>query len=615
MCGIAGELGFNGLSSGADWRIISSLMARRGPDDAGDWSDGRGCTMVFRRLSIIDLSPNGHQPMLSRDGRYVIVFNGELYNYREIRSELASAGITFRSSGDTEVVLSALMAWGKDALRRFNGMFALAFYDTAEKRLLLARDHAGIKPLYYMQGPQGIVFSSQYDQLLAHPWVKGREVSMEALGLYLRLSYIPAPYAILKSTYMLEPGAWLEISVDGRTAHGKYFEFPKHAAPTLTGVDAYDAVDKAVTNAVRRQLVSDVPVGAFLSGGIDSPLVVAKMAEEIGADRIQAFTIGTGGDKTDESEDAKIYARELGVGHVLEMVTANQALDLLDDVVNACGEPFGDFSIFPTMLVSRLASHDYKVMLSGDGGDELFWGYTTRASRLLQLANNFSQPHWMRKLRWGLKKFAGIGGGRHDLRYYSNLGEWQKAIHTHPPERLLSRIFPRLPAWPAEYKMFDYTGYDPDETAQWLRWNEFVSHLTMVLMKVDRASMYQSLEVRVPLLDMELIQVAMQVCWDSCVDFVSGTGKIPLRQALARHVRYQTTEKRGFAVPMDKWLRTSLRQVFEELVLKRDNILGMEVDKNEIRSIYNSHINGINDYSRGLWTILSLALWERRYFH
>ena len=217
MCGIAGEIRFNNAAGPkADWDTISAMMARRGPDDAGIWSDDGHCTLVFRRLAIMDLSPNGHQPMTVCSGRFTLVFNGEVYNFQDLRNELETQGVQFRSTSDSEVVLYALIEWGPRALERFNGMFALAFYDRVEKRLLLARDHAGIKPLYYLIRPEGMVFASQYNQLLAHPFSRHLRISQEGLGLYLRLAYIPAPYALLENSYMLEPGTWIQFDVEGR---------------------------------------------------------------------------------------------------------------------------------------------------------------------------------------------------------------------------------------------------------------------------------------------------------------------------------------------------------------------------------------------------------------
>ncbi len=612
MCGIAGEMRWGGSPPPTDWQRISELMRRRGPDDSGSWSSpDNDCTLVFRRLAILDLNPSGHQPMVSLDGRYVLVFNGEIYNFAELRKELEGKGFRFRSTGDSEVVLNALIQWGNRALERFNGMFALAFYDQKEKRLVLARDHAGIKPLYYLEGPNGVVFGSQYDQLLAHPWSRELPVSREALGLYLRLAYIPAPYAILERTYMLEPGCWREYRAGGSVHTGRYFEFPRWQTPELTGREACEAVDEAVSDAVKRQLVSDVPVAAFLSGGIDSPLITAKMTSFLGSD-IEAFTIGTGGDAEDESSDASRYAQELGVRHTLQQVSSDQAFDMLEDVTSACGEPFGDFSIFPTLLVSRLAARQYKVILSGDGGDELFWGYTKRAIPLIRFAAGFRQPHWLRTLRWGLTRL-GMDDIPHAFKRFPTLGHWQREKHSHFSSPELLTLFPSLPPWPEDYPPFQFDGWRPDEAAQWLRWNELSTHLTGVLLKVDRASMFHSLEVRVPLLDKEVMAVAARVDWRSALDVEHEKGKLPLRWSLSRHLCHQTSGKKGFSVPMGEWLKGALRPVFEETLLNRKEILGLEINGTALKRLFEKHLQG-TDLAWGLWPLLSLALWEKRHF-
>jgi asparagine synthase (glutamine-hydrolysing) len=615
MCGICGCLSFNAILDQdiAATMQMTRLMERRGPDDQGFWTDGKHCSFGFRRLAILDLSPYGRQPMLTPDRRYVLVYNGEIYNFQALRKELDYKGVRLRSTGDTEVVLNVLAQYGKEALNRLNGMFALAFYDTVQKRLLLARDHAGIKPLYYLLSPEGLVFGSQYDQLMIHQWAQPLPVSTEGLGLYLRLGYIPAPYALLQKTYMLEPGTWLEVNAEGHVKQGKFFEFPVFREPDLSGEEAYEAVDEAVTKAVRRHLVSDVPLGTFLSGGIDSPLVTAKMRAANNAP-VRAFTVGTQGDHLDESPDAIAYAREIGVEHIIEHVTPGKALTMLDYVVASCGEPFADYSIFPTMLIARLARQHVKVMLSGDGGDELFWGYAGRFASVLDKLNDFrQQPYWFRTLRWGIKKFFTIPHGHSDP-CYPSIGYWYRAKHTRIPEVHLQRIFPELPDWALDFGLFSYTGWEPSETAQWLRWNEFVGHLTMVLLKVDRASMYHSLEVRVPFLDREVIDVAIRVNWSSCLDIERKVGKMPLRAALARHVSHQTGTKRGFEVPMNAWLRGPLKVIFEEAVMGRKEILGMPVNQCELQNMFQQHIANRHDYARGLWTLLSLALWEKRYY-
>jgi len=617
MCGICGELQFNDGPARDEATIahLSALMARRGPDDAGHWRDsghdGARAWLAFRRLAILDLSPTGHQPMLTPDGRYALVFNGEVYNFRELRAELARAGLAFRSSGDTEVVLQALAHWGTAALDRLNGMFALAFYDRHEHSLLLARDHAGIKPLYYLQSDAGVFFASQYDQIMRHPWAANRPVSPDGLALYLRLGYIPAPYALLAGSHMLPAGAWLRATADGRVERGAYTDFPAYREPDLRGAAAYEAVEAAVSGAVRRQMVSDVPLGAFLSGGIDSPLVVANMRAS--GRPVRAYTIGAAGDSADESDDAAAYARQLGVDHVLEQFAPDRALDWLDAVVEACSEPLADHSIFPTLLVSHLARRDMTVMLSGDGGDELFWGYAERFGSVLRHAGDFREPYWQRSARWGARRALHVGRAHANLRA-RDIGDWYRQKHTRIPAAWLAAVFPDAPGWPADFHLFDYEGWKPDETAQWLRWNEFAGHLAMVLLKVDRASMANSLEVRVPLLDREVLAVAGRVDWRSCLDLAGGLGKLPLRHALARHVPTQTTAKRGFQIPMAAWLRGPLRERLADTFAGRRELLGLPLDGAALARMVDEHVSGRADLSRALWTLLSLALWQDRHF-
>lgn len=611
MCGIAGELRFQPGAPVADWKKISELMNRRGPDDKGEWHDEHA-SMVFRRLSILDLTSAGHQPMLSQDGRYVLTFNGELYNFKELRSELKQASVRFKSDGDSEVVLNALIRWGTGALQRFNGMFAIALYDTLKKRLLLARDHAGIKPLYYMESEKGVVFASQYNQILSHPWSRQRSVSPNALSLYLNFAFVPAPYALHRGISMLEPGTWRSIGLDGHVEDGTFFSFPMYQPPTLRGAEAVEALDHALSLAVERQMVSDVPVASFLSGGIDSPLVLSRMCR-MQTKPITAFTIGTDDPNTDETIIAETYAKELGVDHVVSRMSEHDALSELDNVVSASSEPFGDYSIFPTILVSRLAAQNFKVILSGDGGDELLWGYVNRMADSLKMLPTTKRKLSIRRIEWILRRLFGVHA-KHRHLLFPNIGAYQAFKHRHLRGAAnIAKVFPDLPPWPDGYHQFDYSGHDLDETAQWLRWNEFSNHLTKVLLKVDRASMHESLEVRVPLLDREFIEVALQVDWTSCLNLDSMTGKIPLRRLLKENVRHQSHAKRGFEIPMGKWLRTSLKDQFNDLVLEKEELLGLRIDKSYLRKAFDLHLQRRADLSRGLWPLLSLALWEAQF--
>lgn len=610
MCGICGELRFEPATedSSHDFERLIDMMARRGPDDRGSWSDGT-CHLGFRRLAILDLSPAANQPMMA-DGRYALVFNGEVYNFPELRDELEQAGESFHTTGDTEVVLRALIRWGKDALDRFNGMFALGFYDAHRRSLLLARDPVGVKPLYALFDRDGLFFASQYDQIIAHPWAARRAVSATAIGLYLRFGYVPAPYAALEGTEMLEPGCWVEVTADGAVRRGRYYAFPVYRRPDLRGDEAFEAVDAAVTAAVRRQMISDVPLGTFLSGGIDSPLVAAKAAAAAGS--LRAFTIGSDDPELDETADAVAYGRRLGLAHVVEQYTPARAIDWLDRVVDACGEPMADASIFPTMLVSSMARREVTVMLSGDGGDELFWGYTARFGAVLKQAEGFRQPYWLRTGRRAAYRLSNLSNNQAALRW-PTIGDWYRGVHTRLSDSALAKIFTDLPRLPAEFTLFDYDGWRQDETAQWLRWNELTGHLTRVLLKVDRASMYHSLEVRVPLLDREVLDVAARVDWASCLRLDNGEGKRPLRHSLARHVPTPSSAKRGFSVPMAQWLRGPLLPLFRDRVLGRSELPGLSFRPGAMEALLNDHVSGRTDQSRWLWTVLSLALWSDRH--
>jgi asparagine synthase (glutamine-hydrolysing) len=586
------------------------MMARRGPDDKGQWSDDL-CALGFRRLAILDLSPTGHQPMLTADGRFALVFNGEVYNYAELRARLTACGVRFRSTGDSEVVLYALAMWGVAALEQFNGMFALALYDRAEHRLLLARDHAGIKPLFYLHTGRSVVFASQFDQILQHPWSAGLPIAPEALAHYLRFGSIPAPLALLKQTYQVEPGGWVLFDSSGEVTSGRFFVFPRYQEPTLRGEEATAALEDALQRAVERHLASDVPLGVFLSGGIDSPLVAAEAVRHVPC--LKAFSIGISNSEHDESEDARRYAEELGLEHIVHMITPNDALDLLDDAVAAYGEPNADYSIFPTLLVSRLAREHVTVALSGDGGDELFWGYPSRFGSVLEQTPYFRLPLPARYAAIAARRLLGRGKATGEA-LFPNIGALYRKKHTLMAESDLRVCLPGLPALPDEPDLFNYTGTTPDETAQWLRWNELYLHLAAILAKVDRASMHHSLEVRVPLLDREVIDVARHIDWRSCLDVPRRYGKLPLRRMLARRVQHQTVAKKGFTVPMDTWLTGSLRDLLHDQVLGRNELMGVSLKRTQLGKMFQALERGDRSKARGLWMLLSLALWRERHF-
>ncbi|HVM97183.1 MAG TPA: asparagine synthase-related protein, partial [Candidatus Acidoferrales bacterium] len=494
---------------------------------------------------------------------------------------------------------------------RFNGMFALALYNVHKRTLLLARDHAGMKPLYYLRAECGVVFASQYDQIMAHPWSAGETYSGAALGLYLRLGYVPAPFGLLKRTHQVEAGSWLEIDAAGAIRRGRYFEYPVYREPDLRGDTANQAVDEALRASVRRHLQADVSVGTFLSGGIDSPLITAMVHEQ--ASGVPAFTLSTGGDPHDESPDAAAYAREIGVEHIVGELTQEAALAMLDDVVTALGEPFADYSIFPTMFVSRLARERVKVALVGDGGDELFFGYVGRFAALLGRLSPQADGAPNDSKTEKLRRLLSVDGAQTDSRWPSTVGDLYRLSHTQAPEGWLRRIFPNLPPWPEEFTLFRHNDFDADRTAQWMRWNELSGYLAMLLQKVDRASMFESLEARVPLLDREVIDIATRIDWRSSLNTQRRLGKLPLRHALAKRVRHQTWAKRGFTVAMDEWMRGALRPVFEDAVLASTDLGGLELNRSGAVDLLQRHLEGRANHGWILWMLLSLALWERKY--
>lgn len=616
MCGITGMVVRDGLTD--DDRIevdaLAELMARRGPDDVGAWDDGVACALGFRRLAIIDLSQGGHQPMVSDDGRDVVVFNGEIYNYRMLRRELEGRGRRFRSTSDTEVVLQSLQEWGVDALARFNGMFAIAWYQLERRELLLARDPVGIKPLSWWWSPEAFVFGSQYDQVIRHRRCDRDDVDPEALGLYLRLGYLPAPYGLLRGTGQVEPGHWLAVRPGEAPTTGCFRPLPTAPPPgeRLTGRAAEEAVRDAVDEAVARQLVADVPVGVFLSGGVDSPLVAGAMVDHVDGP-VSAFSIGTDDPVSDESEAARTYARHFGVDHHLRVITGMDALAMVDDVAAAYTEPFGDYSSFPTLMVSALAAEHGKVVLSGDGGDELFWGYP-RFAKVRQARRWFSLPRAARVAAYAASKPLPVAKRPARGILFPTIGDWYLDAHSGLRDADLAAFAPDLLDVPPSLDLFDLPGLPTDdELLQWVRHNELRCHLPMVLHKVDRASMHHSLEVRVPLLDLELCELAARV--DPSASLHGSVGKVVLRKALAQRIPPEQipVAKKGFTVPLATWLREDLRPVFEDRVLGPDAFPAGAFDREQLRRWYGEHLSGRLDRTRGLWNLLALQLWAERH--
>lgn len=616
MCGICGILTPDGQSRrpefGRSVRRMASLMRLRGPDDEGYWSDADGSLRLgFRRLAVLDTTSAGRQPMVSADGDSVIVFNGEIYNFVELRRGLEAEGVCFRSRSDTEVLLEALNLWGTNAISRLNGMFAFAWYNRRNRSLVLARDHAGIKPLYYFVHPtgRGIAFASQFNALMHTPWGEPGAIRQDVLRLYLRLHHIPAPHALLENTWQLEPGSYAVIDGDGRLTAHSWWRLPVDPEPDLAGDDAVDAVEEALDDAVQRQRIADVPLGVFLSGGVDSPLVTAVGRRQSGSG-LKAFTIGNPGWWQDEASDAAAYGKHLQVDHRIHQLNGKDALDALPHIIAAQYEPFADFSILPTLLLSQFARNDVVVALSGDGGDELFFGYE-RPLSLLRNGADFRWPHAVRLALYAAGKFK-IGPRRSDVIVSRSPAEYYFGVNCRLSDSDLSQIAPDLPKLPSDFRLYEFPGYrGRRHLADYSRRVEFYGQLQRGLKKVDMASMHCSLEVRVPLLDRRVIDVSLRIDPLACMQ--GGVRKAILRRMLARHVPEAMIPKpkRGFAVPLGNWLRTDLRPAVEEMLAEGFPGLDGVFDQRGLSDYWEDHLTGRRDCKWGLWTLLSLFWWTR----
>jgi asparagine synthase (glutamine-hydrolysing) len=621
-------------------RRMARSLRHRGPEDEGVWVDP-ACGVAFghRRLSVIDLSPAGHQPMHSRCGRYVITFNGELYNFKGLRAELEQLGHGFRGHSDTEVLLAAITHWGVErSLEKFNGMFAFALWDRQEKTLYLSRDRAGEKPLYYGWANRTLLFASELKSLHAHPDFRG-DIDRGVLAVYLRHNYIPAPHSIYEGIYKLLPGTLLAVRGFGMDLSPKPYWSAKRAAedglrqPFLGDErEALAELDALLNDAVRMRMEADVPLGAFLSGGIDSSLVVGIMQAN-SSQPVKTFTIGFDSSEFNEAESAKAVAKHLGTDHTELYVTPKEAMAVIPRLPCLYDEPFADSSQIPTFLVSQLARRKVTVSLSGDGGDELFGGY----GNYIFGRSVHQRIRWMpRAFRVAAAKSLGPLGkvdwnGLFDK--YRSLAPG--SLKQRDVNRVLEKLTHILTAKGLEalYRVLLSYWMDPSSVVlnskekatpltdknRWAKLNDIVPVMMYldtvmylpddILVKVDRASMGVSLESRVPLLDHRVIEFAWRLPLKMKIQ--GNTGKGPLRQLLLKYVPKELVErpKRGFAVPVREWLRGPMRSWAEELLSEarlRDQGYFCE---RSIRQKWREHLSGRHNWQAQMWGVLMFQAW------
>ena len=622
MCGIAGIAAWRGKPPAReDVTRMCDAMVHRGPDDAGYLVED-AVALGMRRLSIIDLA-GGHQPIFNEDGTVAVFYNGEIYNYLELRAELEAKGHRFATNSDTEVIVHLWEEEGVEFPRRLNGMFAIALYDRAKERLMLVRDHVGIKPLYYALGPDGIVFGSEVKVVLASGRV-GRTLDVDALGQYLSWEYVPGAGTLLREVRRLEPARSLEIDLEsGRTTIRRYWSplGPAGSEPARSDGEWEEEVEAAVKKAVRRQLMSDVPLGAFLSGGVDSSLVVAEMGTA------QTFSIGFDDPSYDETRWSRRVADHLKVNHEIEIIRPEVG-DLFAHLMQFQDDPIGDFSIFPTYLVSRLASKHVKVVLSGDGGDELFGGYETFLAEQRSLAWS-RLPTWLRHgvmepvigalpptaAKKGLvnkaKRF--VEGARLDpawghARWRVFCDERVRGALLTPGARANVRtdIGAHIVALREEA-----AGRDDRDQALYV---DFGSYLVdNCLTKVDRMSMACSIEARVPLLDKDVAELAFRL--PSRLKYDGSHTKILLKRVAARHVPRECVyrPKQGFSIPIKNWLKEELRPMAEQYLaparIEREGLFEPKV----VSRLWQEHLDNRANHSHLLWALLVFEQWRDRF--
>ena len=644
MCGIAGV--WHPQASLTSERLhdlagrMADAVAHRGPDDRGTWVEPEaGLGMGFRRLAIIDLSPAGHQPMVSASGRFVVTFNGEIYNYQDLRRELEQAGATFRGASDTEVMLAGVERWGPAAtFSRLWGMFAIALWDREERVLWIARDRLGKKPLYYGWLDGVFLYGSELKALRADDHGPSR-VAPAALAAYLRFAYVPGPHCIYEGVRKLPPGAFAVVRPGRDPEITRYWD-PRQVAAGgrldagQTDAGAVAALDTLLRDATRCRMVADVPLGAFLSGGIDSSAVVALMQAE-STRPVRTFTIGFTEAAYDEARDARAVSAHLGTDHTELYVAPGTAQAVIPRLAEMYDEPFADSSEIPTFLVSEMARAHVTVAVSGDGGDEVFGGYNrylwapSIARRMSALPGPLVRAAgqartWLSPAAWDALGRAGAAVGAGALKQRTlgdKVHKVGRALRAGTPDGIYRTLVSQWDAPPVAGGARE-AGSWLDDPSVGEAAPDFVDRMMLldtlsylpddILVKVDRASMAVSLEARAPLLDHRVVEWAWRQPRERRIR--DGRGKWALRQVLGRYVPEALIDrpKAGFAIPVAEWLRGPLRDWAESLLSERALRDGL-LDPQPVRRVWRQHLERRANAEPALWTVLMWQAWRARW--
>lgn len=624
MCGIAGFTRFHvNLGDKQTLLAMGDAIAHRGPDAHGEYLDD-DIGLCHRRLSIIDLSAAGTQPMYSVDNNLVIVFNGEIYNYLELRKDLQSRGYMFRTNTDTEVILAAYHLDGESCLAKLNGMFAFAIWDKHKKSLFIARDRIGKKPLYYFHDSLGFAFASELKSFFSIPEIK-REIRDDAIFDFFAYQYIPDPKTIFKNIYKLEPGHWLSIS-ENKFHKEKYWDISFAQTKNISDEQFRDELLDLIEKCTRRRMVSDVPLGAFLSGGVDSSGIVALMSQQ-SESPITTCSIGFDEEKFDETKFAQIVANQYQCAHHKFVVDEN-VTDNLEHIVSFFDEPFADPSLVPTYFVSKLARQAVTVAIAGDGGDEIFAGYekysidrwenmlrsycpSSVRHNLFPAISDFLSNSSQGFLRRGGSLLKSLSLNPAQGFYVSNSQISDTMWHMLAGEELKRSLGDYHPS---SLTTSAYAKADTEDHLSKILYTDMKTYLPGgILVKVDRMSMAHSLEVRAPLLDYKVIEYAAQI--PARLKLNHGEKKYILKNAfstlLSDEILYR--KKMGFSVPLASWLRNELKSLTETELFASNSAMSYYFREDTLKDIWQQHLSGKQDFSAPLWSALMFSLWFKRY--